>query len=43
MQKADITTLEVYEDLRVEQQTESLEGIAEIYVEKTGETSFIKK
>jgi uncharacterized membrane protein YcaP (DUF421 family) len=43
MLKADITTLEVYEDLRVEQQTETLEGIAKIYVEKTGEVSFIKK
>jgi len=43
MKKADITTLEIFEDLRVEQQTESLEGIAEVYVEKTGEISFIKK
>ncbi len=43
MRKADITTLEVYEDLRADQQTESLEGIDEIYVEKTGEISFIKK
>ena len=43
MQKADITTLEIFEDLRVEQQTESLQEIAEIYVEKTGEISFIKK
>ncbi|MDB5250217.1 MAG: hypothetical protein JWQ40_4611 [Segetibacter sp.] len=43
MRQADITTLEVFEDLRVKQQTESLEGISEIFVEKTGETSFIKK
>jgi uncharacterized membrane protein YcaP (DUF421 family) len=43
MQKADVTTLEVFEDLRVEQQTESLDAVAEIYVEKTGEISFIKK
>jgi uncharacterized membrane protein YcaP (DUF421 family) len=43
MKKADITTLEVFEDLRVEQQTQSLQEIAEIYVEKTGEISFIKK
>lgn len=42
MQKADITTLEVYEDLRVEQQTESLEGIAEIYVKKR-RNKFYKK
>ncbi len=43
MKKADITTLEVFEDLRVEQQTESLEGISEIFVEKTGEISFVRK
>jgi uncharacterized membrane protein YcaP (DUF421 family) len=43
MGKADITKLEVLEDLRVEQQTESLDEIDEIYVEKTGEISFIKK
>jgi len=43
MQAADITTLEVYEDLRAKLKTETLEEVAEIYVEKTGETSFIKK
>jgi len=43
MRSADITTLEVYEDLRAKLQTETLEDVAEIYVEKTGETSFIKK
>lgn len=43
MQKADITTLEIFEDLRVQQHTESLAGIFEIYVEKTGEVSFIKR
>ena len=43
MQEADITRLEIFEDLRVELQTESLENIAEIFVEKTGEINFIKK
>ena len=43
MRKADVTTLEIYEDLRVEQQTDKLDEIAEIFVEKTGEISFIKK
>lgn len=42
MQKADITKMEVFEDLRVELQTESLADISEIYVEKTGEISFVK-
>lgn len=43
MQKADITTLEVYEDLRADLQAETLEGVGEIYVEKTGEITFVKK
>ena len=43
MQKANITKVEVFEDLRVELQTESLADISEIYVEKTGEISFIKR
>ena len=43
MQKANITKMEIYEDLRVELQTEKLEEFSEIYVEKTGEISFIKK
>lgn len=43
MRKADITSLEVFEDLRVEYHSESLEEINEIYVEKTGEISFVKK
>jgi uncharacterized membrane protein YcaP (DUF421 family) len=43
MKKVDVTTLEVYEDLRVDFQCESLEGFAEVYVEKTGEISFIRK
>ena len=43
MKQADVTTTEVMEDLRVEQQTESLDEIEQIYVEKTGEISFIKK
>lgn len=43
MKKTDITEKEIYEDLRVEFQTESLDEFREIYVEKTGETSFIRK
>jgi uncharacterized membrane protein YcaP (DUF421 family) len=43
MRKADVTKLEVYEDLRVQFQTESLEQFEKIYVEKTGEISFVKK
>jgi uncharacterized membrane protein YcaP (DUF421 family) len=43
MLKANVTKLEVFEDLGVELQTESLEGIAEIFVEKMGEVGFIKK
>lgn len=43
MEKANITTLEVLEDLRVEQQTENLDEIDQVFVEKTGEISFIKK
>ncbi|RZJ89107.1 MAG: DUF421 domain-containing protein, partial [Hymenobacter sp.] len=43
MRKADVTKLEIFEDLRVEFQTESLDQFEEVYVEKTGEISFIKK
>jgi uncharacterized membrane protein YcaP (DUF421 family) len=43
MKKADVTKLEVYEDVRVQFQTESLEQFEKIYVEKTGEISFVKK
>lgn len=43
MREANITTGEIFEDLRVEQQTDSLKDISEIFVEKTGEISFIKK
>jgi len=43
MRKADVTELEIYEDLRVQFQTETLDEFAKVYVEKTGEISFIKK
>lgn len=43
MRKADVTKMEVFEDVRVQFQTESLEQFDEIYVEKAGEISFVKK
>jgi uncharacterized membrane protein YcaP (DUF421 family) len=43
MRRADVTKLEVYEDARVQFQTESLKEFDKIYVEKTGEISFVKK
>ncbi len=43
MMEADLTKLEIYEDVRVQFQTETLDEFEEIYVEKTGEISFIKK
>lgn len=43
MRKADITTLEIFEDMRVVLHTDDLNEVAEIYVEKTGEISFVKK
>jgi uncharacterized membrane protein YcaP (DUF421 family) len=43
MRKADITTLEIFEDMRVDLKTDKLDDVAEIYVEKTGEISFVKK
>ena len=42
MRKADVTKLEIYEDVRVQFHTETLDQFKEIYVEKTGEISFIK-
>lgn len=42
MREADVTRLEIYEDLRVQFQTESLDRFEKVYVEKTGEISFIK-
>lgn len=43
MQKVNITKMEIFEDLRAEQQTDNLEEITEIFVEKTGEITFLKK
>jgi uncharacterized membrane protein YcaP (DUF421 family) len=43
MKKADITKIEVFEDLRVDLHEATLDDILEIYVEKTGEISFIKR
>lgn len=43
MKQTDITLMEVYEDLRVDNHSESLEEIDRIYVEKTGEISFVRK
>lgn len=43
MSKADVTKLEIYEDVRVQFQTETLDQFEEIYVEKTGEISFVRK
>lgn len=43
MKEADVTKMEIYEDLRVQFQTESLDDFDKVYVEKTGEVSFIKK
>ncbi len=43
MRKADITKMEVYEDLRAKIQTENIDAIEEMYVEKNGEISFIVK
>lgn len=42
MRRADVTKMEIYEDLRVQFQTENLSEFDEVYVEKTGEISFVK-
>lgn len=43
MKKSDITTMEIYEDLRLKCHLKSLESVEEIFMEKKGEVSFIIK
>jgi uncharacterized membrane protein YcaP (DUF421 family) len=43
MNKANITKQDILEELRFEYQSNSLEPIAEVYIERTGKISFVKK
>jgi uncharacterized membrane protein YcaP (DUF421 family) len=43
MNRVNITEHDILEDLRLEAQLDSLEKIEEVYMERTGEISFVKK
>lgn len=43
MNRVNITEHDILEDLRLTLQSESLETIKEVYVERSGEISFIKR
>ena len=43
MNRVNITEHDIYEDLRVETQLNSLDDIKEVYMERTGQLSFVKK
>ena len=43
MHRVNITEHDILEDLRLEVQLETLEKIKEVYMERTGEISFVKK
>jgi uncharacterized membrane protein YcaP (DUF421 family) len=43
MRKTELTEADIYEELRVECQADSLDGIAAVIMEKRGKVSFIKK
>ena len=43
MNSVDITENDILEDLRLEVQLASLDSIAEVYMERTGKISFVKK
>lgn len=43
MNRANITEHDILEDLRLEVQLDSLEKIRKVYMERTGEISFVKK
>ncbi len=43
MNNVDITENDILEDLRLEVQLASLDSIAEVYMERTGKISFVKK
>jgi uncharacterized membrane protein YcaP (DUF421 family) len=43
MKKSDVTAKEIYEDLRLKCQLNTLDNIEEIFMEKKGEISFIRK
>jgi uncharacterized membrane protein YcaP (DUF421 family) len=43
MKKTSITKDDIFEELRFEFQVNSLEKIREVYLERTGKISFVKK
>lgn len=43
MHRVNITEHDIIEDLRLTVQSDSLEGIKEVYMERSGEISFVKK
>jgi uncharacterized membrane protein YcaP (DUF421 family) len=43
MKKSDVTIKEIYEDLRLKCHVKTFDTIEEIFLEKKGEISFIKK
>jgi len=43
LKKANVSINDVYEELRIQTNTSTLDKISEIYMERTGELSFIKK
>jgi uncharacterized membrane protein YcaP (DUF421 family) len=43
MKKANVTETDIYEELRLERHKDTLEKIKEVYLEKTGEISFVEK
>jgi uncharacterized membrane protein YcaP (DUF421 family) len=43
MKKADVSEKDIYEELRIQCQLGELDQIKEVYMERTGEISFVKK
>jgi uncharacterized membrane protein YcaP (DUF421 family) len=43
MEKADVSEKDIYEELRLQCQLGELDQIKEVYMERTGEISFVKK